>query len=55
MRLQADKSVYDMTARFLQLSGPRDVALLVEARLQFHDDRYLFAGFRRLHKSLHKL
>ena len=43
VRLQADEAEDDVDARLLQLARPDDVALLVEAGLQFDDGRHLLA------------
>src|SRR4029434_4480116 len=47
MGLIANQSVHHVSAYFFQRSGPRDIRLLIETGLKFHQDRYLFAGFGR--------
>ena len=48
MRLQPHQSIDDLRADRLQALGHIDVGLLVEARLQLHDDRDFLAQLRRL-------
>ena len=48
MRFQFDEAVDDLHARTLELSGPGEVLLLVEARLQFDHGRYRLARFGRV-------
>ena len=43
MGLEADESVDDVAAGLLELAGPVDVGLLVEARLDLHDREDLLA------------
>ncbi|MDQ0775695.1 hypothetical protein QF026_004161 [Streptomyces aurantiacus] len=43
--LEADEAVDDVAARLLQLLGPLDVGLFVEAGLDLDQDQYLLAGF----------
>src|SRR5581483_11586197 len=45
VRLQAEKTVYDVNARLLERARPLDVRLLFEARLELDDRRHLFSGF----------
>ena len=47
VRLQADDAVDHVDARLLERLGPLDVLLLVEARLQLHEDRDLLAVLGR--------
>ncbi len=42
-----------MTARAFQRLGPLDIAFLIEARLELHQDRDLLAFLDRLQQRLH--
>ena len=44
VRLEPDDAVDDVDARVLELAGPRDVGLLVEAGLDLHQGQHLLAG-----------
>ncbi|MNN34518.1 hypothetical protein D3C81_1483260 [compost metagenome] len=48
MGLQANQAVHDMAAGLLQLARPGDIALFVEACLQFYYYGNLLAGFRSM-------
>ncbi len=48
VRLQPDQAVDHVAAGLLQLAGPLDVGLLVEARLDLDQDQHLLAGLRRV-------
>ena len=50
--LEADHAVDDLRADRLEPLGERDVGFLVEARLQFDDDRDFLAAPRRLHQQV---
>ena len=52
VRLQADLPVDDVAARVLELAGPADVRLLVEARLQLDEHEHLLAGLGRVDQRL---
>ena len=47
MCLEVLHAVDDLDAGLFQLAGPGDIAGLVEARLQFHNDRYVLPVCRR--------
>src|SRR4029077_648872 len=53
MDLQANQSVNNMHAGIFQCSRPLDVAFLVEPRLQFDEDGYLFSLLDGLKESGH--
>ncbi len=53
MCLQANDAIDDMHACLFQFSRPGDVALFVEARLQFQEDSHLFAAFARFEQRIH--
>ena len=53
MDLQADEAVDHVDAFLLQLFGPGDVALLVEAGLELHHGHYLFAAAPGLDEGAH--
>ena len=44
VRLEPDQAVDDVAARLLELAGPTDVGLLVEAGLDLDEDQHLLAG-----------
>ena len=46
VRLQADEAEDDVHARLFQLTGPDDIAFLVQPGLQFDQGRYLLAVVR---------
>src|SRR4051794_36550490 len=48
VRLQADHAVHDVAAGVLELTGPLDVRLLVEACLDLHQHQDLLAGLGRV-------
>src|SRR6266508_4811921 len=45
MGFVADQSVNHVSADLFERSSPRDIGLLIEARLKLNQDRYFFAGF----------
>ena len=47
VRLQAHDAVDHVDADFLQFLRQGNIALLIEARFEFHDGDHLLAGFRR--------
>src|SRR5207245_10924242 len=47
VRLEADDAIDDVDADLLQLLGPRDIRLLVTARLQFDERHHLLAALGR--------
>src|SRR6185369_10186214 len=51
--LEPDESVDDMRARSLELAGPDDVGLLVEACLDLDEDHHLLAALRGTYQRLH--
>ena len=53
VRLEADHSVDDVDAGALELAGPGDVGLLVEAGLDLHDGDDLLAGLGGLDEGVH--
>ncbi len=53
VRLEADQPVDDVAARLLQLAGPLDVGLLVEARLDLDQHQDLLAGLGRVDQRVH--
>ncbi len=53
VRLEPDEAVDDVGAGRLQGLGPLDVALLVEARLELHQDGDLFAVVGGVQQRLH--
>jgi len=51
--LQPDQAVDHMAAGLLQLAGPLDVGLLVEARLDLDQDQHLLAGLGGVDQRVH--
>ena len=52
VRLETDQAVDDVAAGLLELAGPADVGLLVEARLDLDDDQHLLAGAGGVHQRV---
>ena len=52
MRLQTHQPIDDMYTHALQFSGPFDIVLFIETRLQFHQYRYLLAILYRFQQHV---